>query len=110
MIPLRADGVQFLLGHNHVAGGGLQDFWLGSEGLLRATEAGKARKNSHLLKRQCRIKMMANSRFHAREGKRSEALRLETAKVASDERLEPKLRILQCFGGTSGAHLYTLLG
>lgn len=90
--------------------GGFQDFWLGSRGLLGATEAGKARKNSHFLKRRCRIKMIANSRFHAREGKRSAALRLETAKVASDEKLEPKLGILQCFGGTSGAHLYTLLG
>ena len=45
------------------------------------------------------------SRFHAREGKRSEAMRLETAQAASDGELEPQLRKMQCFGGTLG-HIF----
>lgn len=53
---------------------------------------------------------MTNPRFHAREGKRSEAVRVEAAKAASDEELEPKLRIMQCFGGTSGAHFLHMAG
>lgn len=80
--------------------GGFQDFWLASGGLLRAIEESRARKPPHLFKRQCRIKMMTNRRFHAREERRSEALRLEAAKAASGEGFEPK---------HIGAHFYTLL-